>query len=131
MATVVLAEDDGDIRDIASRLLSRAGHTVVQAPDGAAAWATIDRDPPDAVVTDIEMPGLTGVELCLRIRADDRFRTMPVVFIGGSLIPGDPRPAQAQATAALRKPFLAPELIACVQRAIENGHTPGQEPVVG
>jgi CheY-like chemotaxis protein len=122
MTTVVLAEDDDDIRAIAARILRRAGFTVVEAPDGAEALAAVRDHRPDVVVSDIDMPVMSGVELCLALRAEPATRELPVVFVSGSLVPGDTRPAQAQATAVLSKPFVPRELVNCVTEAVRDGH---------
>lgn len=130
MAVIVLAEDDADLLAVTARLLQRAGHTVITAPDGAAAWEAVQRARPDAVVTDIDMPVMSGVDLAREIRADPESRRLPVLFISGSLVPGDSRPVDAQATAPLRKPFLARELTDCVAKILQTGHSDGQEPTV-
>ncbi|GGQ44837.1 response regulator [Couchioplanes azureus] len=128
MAVVVVAEDDDDLRAIAVRLLSRGGHRVTAAPNGAEALRLVGEERPDVVVSDIDMPVMSGVDLCLAIRADPALRELPVVFISGSLVPGDDRPVRAQATTMLRKPFTAQELLGCVEKALHSGHQPGQEP---
>ncbi|MFF5079403.1 response regulator [Actinoplanes sp. NPDC000266] len=128
MAAVVVAEDDDDIRMITVRLLRRAGHTVEEAPDGQAALELVRQVQPDVVVSDIDMPRMSGVQLCQAIRADPTTADLPVIFVSGSLLPGDARPAAAQATAILRKPFKPAELLACLDKALTSGHEPGQEP---
>lgn len=65
-----------------------------------------------------------------QIRADTRTCRMPVVFVSGSLVPGDVRPERAQATAILCKPFLARDLTACVDKALRHGHVTGQDPTI-
>jgi CheY-like chemotaxis protein len=125
---IVLAEDDSDIRELTTRLLRRAGHTVIAVPDGKAAWDAIGQQQPDLVVSDIDMPIMSGIDLCRQIRADHRTRSLPVLFVSGSLMPSDTRPEQAGATAILRKPFLPRELTACVEKMLQTGHTDGQSP---
>ena len=104
MATIVLADDD-DIRTLTARILRRAGHTVVATPHGAAGLQAVREHAPDLVVSDIDMPIMSGVEFCLKIRADPQTAHLPVVFVSGSLLPGDARPVDGRATAVLRKPF--------------------------
>jgi CheY-like chemotaxis protein len=130
MAVLVLAEDDADIRNIMVRVLRRAGHTVVEAPDGAAGLQAVREHQPDLVVSDIDMPNMSGVELAQAIRADPQTRALPVLFVSGSLTPGDRRPKLAEATAVMLKPFKARDLAACVQTLIDDGHQDGREPVV-
>ncbi|MGW4947272.1 response regulator [Actinoplanes sp. NPDC004185] len=128
MALVIVAEDEDDIRHIMGRVLRRAGHTVIEAPDGSAALTEVHTARPDAVVSDIDMPRMSGLQLCEAIRADPRTATLPVIFVSGSLVPGDTRPVDAQATAIVSKPFLPRDLVACLAKALTTGHVKGQEP---
>ncbi|MEU7906904.1 response regulator [Actinoplanes sp. NPDC049118] len=125
-----MAEDDDDIRAITARILRRAGYTVIEAADGAAGLQAVLDHQPAAVVSDIDMPIMSGVDLCRALRADPATKSLPVIFISGALVPGDSRPVDAQATAVLRKPFLGQELLACLERALQSGHQDGQDPVV-
>ena len=67
---VLLADDSEDIRDLVSFYLSEAGYEVSMAVDGADALEAVRRDPPDAVLTDLEMPRMNGVELARALRAE-------------------------------------------------------------
>ena len=73
MIRVLLAEDQAMVRGALSALLKLESDLDVigSAADGEEAWAFIERDKPDVVVTDIEMPKLTGLELAQRIRDRD------------------------------------------------------------
>src|SRR3954451_6085794 len=79
VAVVVVAEDDDDIREVTERALRRAGHTVTAVANGAEAWRLVAEQRPDVVVSDIDMPVMSGVELCLAIRGDARLRDLPLV----------------------------------------------------
>ncbi|GLY00071.1 MULTISPECIES: response regulator [Actinoplanes] len=111
---IVVAEDHDDIRYVVQRSLERAGHRVVAAADGAAALAAIREHRPDLVVTDVDMPYLTGLELCRAIRADPALRHIPIVVASGALMPGDDRATAAGASATLLKPFVPAQLLALV-----------------
>ncbi|HYN94975.1 MAG TPA: response regulator [Pilimelia sp.] len=128
MALVVIAEDDDDIRNIMVRVIRRGGHDVVEAADGGAALVAVRKHRPDALVTDIDMPVMTGAQLCAAVRADPDLRDLPVIFVSGTLFPGDTRPADAGATATLTKPFLPRQLLACLEKALAAGHQQGQPP---
>ncbi|MFC7530700.1 response regulator [Actinoplanes sp. GCM10030250] len=111
---IVVAEDHDDIRYVLQRSLERAGHRVVAAADGAAALAAIREHRPDLVVTDVDMPKMTGLDLCRAIRADVDLRHIPVVVASGSLMPGDGRAEDAGASATLLKPFVPAQLLALI-----------------
>jgi CheY-like chemotaxis protein len=120
VTALVLAEDDDDIRLIAARILRRAGYTVIEAADGAEALRAVHEHRPALVVSDIDMPVMSGVELCVAVRAEPSTKHLPVIFVSGSLVPGDDRPARAEATDVLSKPFLPRELVACVEKALRD-----------
>lgn len=130
VGTIVLAEDDDDIREVTARILRRGGHIVTETTDGVAALRVIREQRPDLVVTDIDMPVMSGIELCQALRRQDETRSLPVVLVSGSLVPGDPRPVTVDATAVVMKPFGARALLSCVEEALQSGHDPGQAPTV-
>ncbi|GAA4971465.1 response regulator [Actinoplanes utahensis] len=115
---IVVAEDHDDIRYVLKRSLERAGHRVVAAADGATALAAVREHRPDLVVTDVDMPHMTGLDLCRAIRADDDLRHIPVVVASGSLIPGDGLAEDAGASATLLKPFAPAQLLALISRLL-------------
>ena len=65
---VLVVDDDTDTRELISLVLSQAGYDVDEAADGFAALAKVSQQRPDAVVTDLRMPGMSGVDLLQRIR---------------------------------------------------------------
>ncbi len=121
MAVVLIAEDNADVRAVLERVLTRAGLTVLAASDGRGAWQLATATPPDVVVTDLDMPGMTGLQLCAAIRADPVLADVPVAILSGSLRHGDPRVAEARACGAWLKPFANAELVSAVQRLLAAG----------
>ncbi len=81
--TVLLAEDSDFFRAQVKKYLDQEGYNVLAAPDGEAAWDLLQKnaDRVMAVVTDIEMPRLSGLGLAQRIRADDRFSRLPIIAL--------------------------------------------------
>jgi CheY-like chemotaxis protein len=84
---IVVADDDDDVREIIVQTLRQQGHTVIGVMDGAAAFTQVNRHHPAVVVSDIDMPTMSGIDLCRAIRADPDLRSTPVVFVSGSLPP--------------------------------------------
>ncbi len=80
MATVLVVDDDAPSREFMRTLLSYRGHQVEQASDGDSALAMAARRPPDAVITDVLMPGLDGYELARALRGEPATRHIPIVF---------------------------------------------------
>ena len=67
---VLVVDDDPAIREALDRALRLEGFAVSTRPDGSAALATLEQEPPDVMVLDVMMPGLTGVEVIRRLRAE-------------------------------------------------------------
>ena len=81
-ATILLVEDEAAVRAVALQSLERAGFRVLEASEGAAALALMDRHgPPDLLLTDLMMPGVGGADLARRARA--RWPKLPVLFMSG------------------------------------------------
>ena len=79
--SVVLAEDDPDISLLVSRKLTAFGFDVQTVSDGRAAWRVIQEQRPSLVLLDIMMPGLTGVEVCRRMRSLPSTSDIPVILL--------------------------------------------------
>ena len=77
MAKILVADDDGHIREIVRFALEQAGHAVVEAADGNAALAAFANSI-DLVILDILMPELDGLEVCRRLRTHSR---VPIIFL--------------------------------------------------
>jgi DNA-binding response OmpR family regulator len=75
---VLIADDDADLRELIAFTLTQAGHLVVRAADGTAAVRRFAEEAPDLVVLDINMPGLSGFEVCEAIRARS---SVPVMML--------------------------------------------------
>lgn len=79
---ILIVDDFSTMRRIIKNLLNDLGYTnTAEAEDGNSALATLAQGPFDFVVTDWNMPGMTGIELLKAIRADDRFKTLPVLMV--------------------------------------------------
>jgi CheY-like chemotaxis protein len=110
MAVLVTAEDDEDIRMLVTRSLRKAGHRVIAVADGVQGLAAVRKHHPDAVITDIDMPYMTGLQLCREIRRDPELKHIPVVVVSGSLDSGDIA-MEAGVTAIISKPFVPDALL--------------------
>ncbi len=76
---ILLADDDGALLDVLSLAFSDAGYAVQTASDGTTAFELVRREAPDAIVSDVNMPGLDGFALCRRLRAIPS--AVPVVLL--------------------------------------------------
>jgi len=80
---ILIVEDDPETRRLYSEVLARGGFRIEQAHNGFQAFEKAVEWSPDLIVTDIAVPGLDGIELCRRLRADPRTRTIPLLAITG------------------------------------------------
>ena len=79
---VLVADDDADLRELIAFTLTQAGYLVLKAADGAAALRRFAEDSADLVVLDINMPGLSGFQVCEAIRARSRVPVMMLTVRG-------------------------------------------------
>lgn len=108
---LLLVEDDPDVRRFLAFAL-RHHFAVATAPDGLAGLAEADRLLPDAVLSDVMMPGIDGIELTRRLRGNPRTARIPVVLLTARADPeARLRGLEAEADDYLVKPFAARELI--------------------
>ena len=78
---ILLAEDDDDLRSLYGYMLAAAGYKVSAVRNGLQAFAEIQVNRPDVVVTDITMPVLSGLDLIVAVGADEELADLPVVAI--------------------------------------------------
>lgn len=78
---ILLAEDSITTRTQEKRILESAGYEVVTAVDGADAFQKLPTREFDAVVTDVEMPNMNGLDLAQRIRQDKKYQEMPIILV--------------------------------------------------
>jgi adenylate cyclase len=80
---VLIVDDDPLNRRLLAKSLERDGRRTTQFDNGFAALAAIQADPPDLILLDVEMPGLDGIEVLERLKADAELRHVPVIMISG------------------------------------------------
>ncbi|GIF23480.1 two-component system response regulator MprA [Actinoplanes tereljensis] len=108
---VLVVDDDTAVRDSLARTLRFEGHDVETAADGGAALEAVRGNPPDAVILDVSMPVLDGLETCRRLRADGIL--VPVLMLTARDGVGDRVSGlDAGADDYLVKPFALQELLA-------------------
>jgi CheY-like chemotaxis protein len=83
-ATVLVAEDDDDLRGVLTTSLTRSGHRVIAARDGAEALAAVERERVDLLVLDLVMPNIDGFEVLARLKQSQKGVTIPVVVVSGT-----------------------------------------------
>ena len=125
MVKVLLVDDDTDLLDVTAYAMRREGFNIIVATDGIQAVRRWQQDSPDLVVLDVQMPGMTGFEVCQKIRQES---TTPVIMLTGlhqeeQVIQG----FRAGADDYVTKPF-SPRQLAMRIRAIWRRSAPSGEP---
>ncbi|MEA2683364.1 MAG: two-component system, OmpR family, response regulator RpaA [Chloroflexota bacterium] len=77
--TVMLVDDDPQLRHVVSMFFELEGYNVVQARDGREAITMLAEYVPDVILLDLMMPDVSGLEVCQHVRADRRLKDIPVV----------------------------------------------------
>ena len=83
MAKVLVVDDDEMTRSVLIRVLRIEGHDVSAAADGNEALEKIAAGPPDLILLDVVMPGIDGIEVCRRLKADIATEPIPVLILSG------------------------------------------------
>lgn len=119
--TILVADDDPDVRDILRSILEPAGFLVEEAADGDLALQAVHAHPPDLMILDYMMPGRTGPQVCEQIRTDMLLRHVPIIMLTGKSETQDKvHGINAGADDYLIKPFEPRELLARVQAMLRR-----------
>jgi DNA-binding response OmpR family regulator len=120
---ILVVEDDAVTRRINTKVLIKSGYEVDAAEDGAVAWDALQLNGYDLLVTDNEMPNVSGVDLLKKLHAARM--ALPVIMVSGTMPTAElERQPWLQIKAALHKPCIASELLATVKNVLlANGGT--------
>ena len=118
-ARILVVDDDENLRWVLKTQLEEMGYSVSTVIDGEQALAAIESDPPALILTDLKMPGLSGLELLDQIRPD--YPELPVVIITAfATIQNAVQAMRAGAYDYLTKPIDYDELALVVSRVLEH-----------
>lgn len=121
-ARILVADDDPQIRETVGHALRQAGWEVDLVPDGEAALAAVQTQPPDLVLADVVMPGIKGLELVRKLRRTPATREVPIIIF--TVHAGRDGRREALGIGAddyLTKPVALPELVAAVAAHLRVG----------
>ncbi|MBA4379907.1 MAG: two-component system response regulator [Anaerolinea sp.] len=119
MAKILIAEDERDIRDLIIFTLRFSGYEVVAASNGEEAIQLARQEMPDLILLDVRMPRKTGYEACAAIKADEKTKNIPVIFLSAKGQDSEIQAGlQAGAVEYLLKPFVPDQLTARIQAVL-------------
>jgi len=111
-ARILIADDEAHILHVVSMKLRNAGFEVITAMDGEEALELCKTERPDLLITDFQMPFLSGLDLCKSLRALEETRSIPAMMLtarGFDITPEEM--AEARISAVLAKPFSPREVL--------------------
>ena len=118
---ILVADDKASSRELVRTILENLGYEIQEAEDGITALEAIRNSPPDLVLLDFQMPGLTGYEVLTRLREEERFAGLPVVALTASAMAGDrDRALAAGFTSYLAKPVSLTTLRSEIRRLLQS-----------
>jgi DNA-binding response OmpR family regulator len=128
VARILVVDDSSLVRELVRTLLERAGHSVVEAADGADGLRRLYGDRPDLVVLDVSMPEVDGWEALKRLRELSEVPVLMFSAFGGES--DRVRGLLGGADDFLAKPFSGPELVARVTALLRRSRRDGAEAVI-
>lgn len=81
--TVLVVDDEADVRRFLTAVLHKRGHETLTAADGREAFAIVERTRPDLIILDLSMPNQSGTDFYRRLSKDDELRSIPIIVVSG------------------------------------------------
>jgi len=115
--TIIVVEDEPDTAEMFAEMMRIAGYRVLHSYSGAQALNMITREKPAAVLLDLMMPDVSGIEVLKFMRRDPRLADIPVIVVSAKILPEDVKMGiEAGATVYLTKPVAFKDLKQAVER---------------
>jgi two-component system cell cycle response regulator DivK len=116
---ILVVEDHEENRRIMRDLLTSAGYEMIEAVTGEEGIALAERERPDLILMDIQLPGLDGLETTRRIKANPALRAIPIIAVTSYALSGDDVKArEAGCNDYVTKPFSPRALLAKVREYV-------------
>jgi two-component system cell cycle response regulator DivK len=119
---ILIVEDQEDNRAILRDLLSQAGYDLIEAADGGQGVDLAQKERPDLILMDIQLPVIDGYEATRRIKADAQLKAIPIIAVTSYALSGDEAKARAAGCDGyVTKPFSPRQLLAKVREYMPGG----------
>lgn len=125
MAKILVVDDEPDIVRVVVKIMEACGHDVYTAIDGPSALEAVAKQPPDAIILDLNLPKMDGFEVCKRLKQSDETRHIPIVMMTAAYVRVEDaeRGSEVGADEYVTKPFLREVLVHNVERLLQKGST--------
>ncbi len=115
--TVLVVEDNDINMRLFHDMLEARGYNVLQAQDGTEGWRMAREHRPDPILMDIQLPGISGLEVTKRLKADETLKSIPVIAITAFAMAGDQEKfLEGGCDAYIAKPISVSNLLQTVER---------------
>jgi two-component system cell cycle response regulator DivK len=119
--TILYIEDNEYNRKIVRQLLSRTSYRLIEAVDGESGVAQAQKELPDLILMDVQLPKMSGLDATRVLKADPRTAHIPIIVITSFALSGDREKASAAgADSYLAKPYSPRELLALVRKFLSE-----------
>ncbi len=117
---VLIADDELRLRKVIALYMSKCGYEIIEADNGEVAVELVKESKPDAVVLDVMMPGITGIEATKQIRAMPEYANIPIILLTANASEDDMKIGLASgASKYITKPFSPKELVETIDNLVK------------
>jgi DNA-binding response OmpR family regulator len=78
---ILVVDDEWELRNLLTEFLTGEGYDVIQASNGEEALELAEKEEPQVILLDIKMPGIDGIEVCRRLKEEDKTRFIPIIMV--------------------------------------------------
>jgi CheY-like chemotaxis protein len=121
MSTILVVDDEVSIIEVLHDVLVDEGYDVITANNGQEGWTSLEERRPDLVLCDVMMPVLDGRELCRRMTAHPRYRSIPFIFM--SAVHKAFSQDDYRYVATISKPFDIDEMLTMIAQFVSTNHS--------
>jgi len=78
---ILVVDDEWELRNLLAEFLTGEGYDVIQASNGEEALELAEKEEPQVILLDVKMPGIDGIEVCRRLKEEDKTRFIPIIMV--------------------------------------------------
>ena len=78
---ILVVDDEWELRNLLTEFLTGEGYDVIQASNGEEALELAEKEEPQVILLDVKMPGIDGIEVCRRLKEEDKTRFIPIIMV--------------------------------------------------